>query len=144
CPLTFNTTFTRIGQKYYYISDDKANWFAAAHTCRKLGGDLALIESAEEMHAISAYLIGKAYNNTHFFWISGNDLETISKFMSITNGLPLTYFAWSAGQPDVLGLEQCIHIWLQEGSFKMNNWLCGQRAYFICQRQTHTRCHVSC
>ncbi|KAH8409730.1 hypothetical protein KR222_002854, partial [Zaprionus bogoriensis] len=135
-----NTTFTRIGQKYYYVSQEKVSWFAAAHYCRRIGGDLVLIETPEEMSAISTYLIGQGHNENKWFWISGNDLVTTHQFTSLTNGLPLPFTAWSGGQPDFPGKEQCVHLWLREGSFKMNNWVCTEKAFFLCQRQNYTRC----
>lgn len=104
---------------------------------------MALIDSAEEMNAISSYLIGKGYNE-RWFWISGNDLAEATNYMSITNGMPLPFFAWSGGQPDFPGAEQCVHLWLQEGSFKMNNWVCKEQAYYICQKYDFDRCSVSC
>lgn len=133
--LTFNTTFTRIGQQYYYIPEHKSTWFGALHTCRQIGGDLALIESAEQMRDISSYLIGKGYKSewSEWFWISGNDLAVTSTFMSVTNGMPLTFLNWSSGQPDWPGVEQCIHLWLVDGTFKMNNRGCKEEAFYICQ-----------
>lgn len=105
---------------------------------------MVLIESAEEMGAISSYLIEKGHDGNKWFWISGNDLVITSNFMSITNGMTLPFYAWSSGQPDFPGREQCMHIWLRDGSFKMNNWICTQQAFYICQKYDMNRCGVNC
>lgn len=135
-----NETYVRIGEKYYFTGLTKVNWFDALQKCRRFGGDLALIESAKEMDDISNYLTSQGHDANAWFWISGNDLVTTHQFMSVTNGLPLPYTAWSTGQPDNPGSEQCMHLWLREGSFKMNNWICGNKANYLCQRQNYTRC----
>ncbi|KAH8409729.1 hypothetical protein KR222_002855, partial [Zaprionus bogoriensis] len=125
----------RIGEKYYFTGLRRINWFDAAQSCRRVGGDLALIKSAREMEQISDYLTSQGHDANAWFWISGNDLVRTHRFTSLTNGLPLPFTAWSAGQPDFPGREQCVHLWLREGSFKMNNWVCTERAFFLCQRQ---------
>jgi len=108
--------------------------------CRRFGGDLVLIESAEEFAALSSYLKEKGHGADDWFWTSGNDFVMPHNFISTTNGLPLPFTYWSAGQPDFPGTERCMHLWLREGDFKMNNWMCNERAYYICQRQNNTRC----
>ncbi|KAH8402692.1 hypothetical protein KR215_007115 [Drosophila sulfurigaster] len=135
--------YSRIGEKYYFLGKTKITWFEAAHICRQYGGDLADIESAEEMDAISTYL-KKEHNENDWFWIAGNDLVTVHKFASLTTGLPITFTSWSVGQPDFPGTEQCMHLWLRDGAFRMNNWVCTQKAYYLCQRQNYTRCWDGC
>ncbi|XP_064551027.1 C-type lectin 37Db-like [Drosophila montana] len=133
--------YIRIGEKYYFIGIAKTvSWFESVHICRKFGGDLALIETAEEMNAISNYLMKEGYDKNDRLWISGNDLITNQKFMSITNGLPLAFTSWSNHQPDNPGIEQCVHLWLKESAFRMNNWICTHKANYLCQRQNYTRC----
>lgn len=144
CDSGDSETYERIGQKYYFTGLAKVTWFDAAQLCRRYGGDLALIESGQEMEDISNYLTSQGHDAKAWFWISGNDLVTTHQFMSITNGLALTYTAWSSGQPDFPGVEQCMHLWLREGSFKMNNWKCNEKAHYLCQRQNYTRCWDGC
>ncbi|XP_017846247.1 C-type lectin 37Db-like [Drosophila busckii] len=140
CDKSGTQKYTLIGNKYYFASESKVNWIEAVHTCRRYGGDLATIENAAEMHAISTYLIGQHYDANHWLWISGNDLVTVRNFSSIATGMPLTYFNWSAGQPDYPNLEHCIHLWLKGAEFKMNNWQCNEKAYYLCERQNDARC----
>ncbi|EDW67944.2 uncharacterized protein Dvir_GJ24447 [Drosophila virilis] len=133
--------YIRIGEKYYFIEkSEKVSWFESVHICRKFGGDLALIESAEEMNAISNYLLKEGYDNNARIWISGNDFITNHNYMSLTNGLPLAFTSWSIHQPDYPGIEHCIHLWRKDSAFQMNNWVCTQKANYLCQRQSYTRC----
>ncbi|XP_034485024.1 C-type lectin 37Db-like [Drosophila innubila] len=143
CDKSETQSYLRIGEKYYFLGKNKVNWFDSAHLCRQFGGDLALIESAEEMEAISTAL-KNGHTEHDWFWISGNDLVETHKFASITNGLPLAFTSWSAGQPDYPGKEQCMHLWLRDGAFRMNNWVCTEKAYYLCQRQNYTRCWDGC
>ncbi|KAH8360021.1 hypothetical protein KR093_010210 [Drosophila rubida] len=134
--------YTKIGNKYYLLGHTKVNWFHAAHLCRRFGGDLALIESAEEMDAVSTYLKNRGFDGNAWFWISGNDLFANHEFHSLSTGLPLTFTSWSHGQPDFPGQEHCIHIFLRDGNFRMNNWVCTNKAFYMCQIQSNQRCQV--
>ncbi|XP_064548320.1 C-type lectin 37Db-like, partial [Drosophila montana] len=116
--------YRKIGFKYYFIWHTKVSWFEAIHVCRRLGGDLALIESSGEMTSISDFLLSQGYDGTSWLWISGNDLVNNRRFKSVTNGMPLSYTNWSGGQPDNAGgNEHCVHLWLSGGTFKMNDWI---------------------
>ncbi|XP_034485953.1 C-type lectin 37Db-like [Drosophila innubila] len=132
-------SYQRIGEKYYFLGEKMSTWFESAHLCRQFGGDLALIESAKEMDAISTFLKNRRYENIRI-WTSGNDLVEIHKFASLTNGLPLSFTSWSVGQPDNPGIERCVHLWFKDGAFRMNNWDCPGKAFYLCQRQNYTRC----
>ncbi|KAH8359368.1 hypothetical protein KR093_006141, partial [Drosophila rubida] len=125
--------YTRIGSKYYIIGKSKVSWYDSLHMCRRFGGDLVLIESAEELSEISSYLKKQGYDASAWFWTSGNDLVVNRNFQSVVNGLPLPFTAWSPGQPDVPS-ENCVHLWLQGPEFQMNNWYCTEKAFYICQR----------
>ncbi|KAM8704084.1 hypothetical protein ACLKA7_008659 [Drosophila subpalustris] len=139
CAISESQTYTRIGRKYYFIGKSKVSWFDSLHLCRRFGGDLVLIESAEEMDVITSYLKSQGYDGNAWFWTAGNDLAMTNNFISVTNGLPLPFTNWSPGQPDV-AIEHCMHLWLRDGQFQMNNWLCTEKAYYICQRQNNARC----
>ncbi|XP_060648964.1 C-type lectin 37Db-like [Drosophila nasuta] len=130
--------YIRIGEKYYFLGETSVNWYEAAHICRRLGGNLALIETAEEWQNISDYLTLNRSND--FFWISGDDFVNVFDYVSLTNGLSLNFTAWSSGEPNNPGIEHCIHLWNKEGGFTMNNWVCTNLAHYICQREDYTRC----
>ncbi|XP_034486839.1 C-type lectin 37Db-like [Drosophila innubila] len=143
CSISNSKTYSRIGQKHYFLGHEKVNWFEAAHLCRRYGGDLAQIDSAEEMNAISSHLQHQGFKDNDYFWISGNDLVINHMFLSISSGFPLTFTSWSAGQPDFPGAEHCVHLWHRDGAFRMNNWSCTEKAFYICQREYSSRCQVN-
>ncbi|XP_068159524.1 accessory gland protein Acp29AB-like [Drosophila tropicalis] len=45
--------FEKLGSKYYYIEKFHiVNWFAALHTCRRMGGHLASFQNEEELNEV--------------------------------------------------------------------------------------------
>ncbi|EDV94456.1 C-type lectin 37Db [Drosophila grimshawi] len=145
CQKDEEQVYVKIGHKHYFIWHTKVTWLEAVHLCRRFGGDLVLIESAEELESISNYLIKHGYDHTAWLWTSGNDLVSHRQFKSINNGMPLPYTSWSSGQPDNAGgNEHCVHLWFNNRkSFQMNDWICHEKAQAICQNQNHTRCYES-
>ncbi|XP_037932878.1 C-type lectin 37Da-like [Teleopsis dalmanni] len=117
------------------MSIREINWFGARDTCRRLGADLATITTNDQLNAISSYLLSKGYGENDWFWIAGNDLAQEGNFSWVSNGEKMTFANWSQGQPDNNGgIEDCVHLWLREGQFKMNDWQCRNgKAYYICQ-----------
>ncbi|XP_060648994.1 C-type lectin 37Db-like [Drosophila nasuta] len=122
------------GEKMYRILHDKITWMHNLHVCRRLGGELVVIESHDELIRLSNYLKQQGYGANDWFWTSGNDIVAPGRFLSVTTGNDLPYKLWSHGQPDNAGgNEHCVHLWLKDGVFKMNDWGCQQNAKGICQ-----------
>ncbi|ALC46303.1 CG11211 [Drosophila busckii] len=135
-----NVKYTQKGQKNYFIGKSQTNWFEAVHTCRQLGGNLAVIESDVELKFIQEYLIENRYDANHQFWISGNDLVKDGTFYSINDGFPLRFLAWSKNQPDNLGIEKCIHLFMDGAEYKMNNEKCDNHAFYLCEKRGSECC----
>lgn len=86
------------------------------------------------MLTLSTYLVSKGYNNGELFWISANDLESEGRFKWLSNGLPMIYTSWSAGQPDNFkGKEHCVELWRKKDQFLMNDRNCYKVSHFICE-----------
>ncbi|TDG50080.1 hypothetical protein AWZ03_003590 [Drosophila navojoa] len=131
--------YFNIGSKFYFVWHARVTWMEAAHVCRRMGGDLVVFESASELHQVSRYLISQGYQNA-WLWTSGNALSS-DHFTSLTTGMRLPFTEWAPGQPDNAGgNEKCVHLWVRNGSFKMNDWVCREKAKVLCQNQNHTRC----
>ncbi|XP_037939641.1 C-type lectin 37Db-like [Teleopsis dalmanni] len=128
-------SYTKIGNNYYKIHLAKVTWFHALHVCRREGADLATITEEYQMNAISNHLMSLGYGESDWFWIGANDLATEKTFEWVHNGEKMSFSRWSRPQPDNAGgNEDCVHLWLREGQFKMNDWNCDQgKAYFICE-----------
>ncbi|XP_037940405.1 C-type lectin 37Db-like [Teleopsis dalmanni] len=129
------SSFINIGNNYYNIPhDNKTNWFKAREICQSMGADLATITDDGQLTAISNHLMSLGYGANDWFWTAGNDLAEDNNFHWVSNGERMTFTKWSAGQPFGGEIEDCVHLWLREGQFKMNDWICkGGNAYYICQ-----------
>ncbi|XP_017471266.1 PREDICTED: C-type lectin 37Da-like [Rhagoletis zephyria] len=136
-----NYPFTKIGNKYYLVNTGmKMNWFEAAHVCRTYDSDLATIESEAEMNALAFHLTTNGQLGK-YFWTSGSDLAVEGKFMSLSNGRPMTYTKWSGGQPDNAGNnEDCVHLWNVNNLLHMNDYPCTGEGYPICERRKPSKC----
>ncbi|XP_065364341.1 C-type lectin 37Da-like [Calliphora vicina] len=125
--------FVRVDHKFYYFGQSKVSWYNAFLVCRTLGGYLASLETAEEFATLSNYLIDK-YPLDRWWWLSGSDQDSEGIFSWYNTGEPVKYADWSAGQPDNMGgNEDCVHLWHVANKYQMNDWICKQKAYYICQ-----------
>ncbi|KAH8411871.1 hypothetical protein KR222_000937, partial [Zaprionus bogoriensis] len=117
----------QIGDKLYHIqSRSKVNWYQAANTCRRLGGDLLNVESSTEMQLISSVLPAGEY------WISANCLAKDMDFVSLTTGRAMPYSRWQAGQPaNKADHDNCVQI--LNGFLSAH--LCEHLKFYICQAQ---------
>lgn len=85
---------------------------AARDLCRRVGGDLVVIETREENELIGRIVAAWTPNT---MWIGLTDAETEDSWVW-GDGRPLEGFdAWLPGEPNDLEGEDCAHInWLQE------------------------------
>ncbi|XP_011196497.1 C-type lectin 37Db-like [Zeugodacus cucurbitae] len=129
--------FVKIGSKYYFINAYlKMNWFAASYYCRSYGGELAHIESPEELEALQIYIFSQ--NISKQFWIDGNDLATEGTFMSHTTGRPLIYTNWLENNPSNSNNEDCIELYLYDKKLLMNDIKCDDELLALCQYRAPT------
>ncbi|XP_034115447.1 C-type lectin 37Db-like [Drosophila albomicans] len=125
--------------KSYRIMSERATWIESVHYCRRMGGELVVIESQDELNRLSNYLQNQGYGESDLFWTSGNDYISRGKFYSITTGNLLPFTEWCRGQPDNYGgNERCVHLYFQDGSYKMNDLVCEDKAKAICERYVKT------
>ncbi|KAH8410104.1 hypothetical protein KR009_006067, partial [Drosophila setifemur] len=124
--------FEKIGEKYYYIEDEKVqNWFSAEMSCRRMGGHLASIHSDEELDAIKRKLLYDRY------WIDINHLSEEGNYLSATSTFAAPFLKWANNEPNNHnGNEHCVELSSYTG-FLMNDVPCNtMKAYFICQFDT--------
>ncbi|XP_013103161.1 C-type lectin 37Db [Stomoxys calcitrans] len=135
--------FTKVGKKLYNFGQSKVSWFQANLICRSMGGYLASIENQNEMSELSDYLKAN-YPTDRWWWLSGSDLQGEGDFYWYRTGERLTYTDWSIGQPDNAGgSENCVHLWYKDPKFQMNDWICSQAAFYICEADKPTTVVVS-
>ena len=98
-----------------------------------MDGFLASVDSQEEMSQLSSYMAAK-YPTDRWWWISGSDLDHEGDFYWYRTGERISYADWSHGQPDNAGgHENCVHLWYQKTKYQMNDWMCNQQAYYVCE-----------
>lgn len=83
------------GHSYKAFTQDKT-WKAANKACKKLGGHLVTITSAEEQSFV--YKQAKKYKGNQF-WIGLTDADQEGEWKWVT-GEPVTYTNWGKGNPN--------------------------------------------
>ncbi|XP_070067515.1 C-type lectin 37Db [Drosophila takahashii] len=122
-------SIVEIGEKNYYISLEKSNWFEASNHCRRKGGFLLTLESMEELELLSPFL-----HPAYSYWLSINDLGVRGEYVSEATGLEAPFLNWSVGQPDNGdGDDRCVELWRSTSSFRMSDSSCRMSVAFICQ-----------
>ncbi|EJY57928.1 AAEL011612-PA [Aedes aegypti] len=138
-PTRWTMPLLKLGEKRYYLSIFfKANWFKALQYCRYHGMQLASIQSQEENDRLEKYVKDYGLAAEHF-WTSGTDLAEEGSFFWISNGRPLSFTNWNAGEPNNFRYENgeeehCLELWNRDGKgLKWNDTPCSFETYFICE-----------
>ncbi|KAH8331481.1 hypothetical protein KR074_004089, partial [Drosophila pseudoananassae] len=131
-------SFLHVGDKQYYVSPVKRNFYSARDVCIQNNADLASVESDEEMNALSDFLFLKKYDNETIyasFWVSYFDEgRAPGSFYSVKTGRPMVYTAWSKPQPDNKnGIEHCVELWVYKDTYKMNDENCYIENRAVCE-----------
>uniref|UniRef100_A0AAQ6ILM6 C-type lectin domain-containing protein n=1 Tax=Anabas testudineus TaxID=64144 RepID=A0AAQ6ILM6_ANATE len=115
----------------YFLSSVSGSWSKGRQDCNKRGGDLVVIDSAEEQTFLSEFTKVES-------WIGLTDGDKEGTWNWV-DGTPLTVKYWSAGQPDngnrnpMFGEEDCVHF-RQEGTANWNDRSCGASLRWICEK----------
>ncbi|XP_069972934.1 alpha-N-acetylgalactosamine-specific lectin-like [Penaeus vannamei] len=83
----------------------QANWYKASQYCRFHGMHLASIESARENGRLESYIQEVGLGHEHF-WTSGTDQGEEGRFFWMSNGRPITFDNWNAGEPNNFQYEE--------------------------------------
>ncbi|XP_046396795.1 C-type lectin 37Db isoform X2 [Ischnura elegans] len=131
----------KLGEKRYYLGIFfKANWYKANRFCRFHGMQLASISSAEENQLLEDHVKAQGLGLEHF-WTSGTDQGEEGTFFWLSNGRPVTYTNWNAGEPNNFRYENgeeehCLELWNRDGKgLKWNDTPCSFETYFVCEVQ---------
>ncbi|KAM3823573.1 macrophage mannose receptor 1-like [Vipera latastei] len=117
----------------YYFSNTTMPAEKARTFCKQHGGDLTTIESSKENQFLWKYAFhfGIPYN-VYIGLILGLD-----KKFSWMDGTPVTYEAWSPGEPNFANDdENCVHMYRYTGVW--NDINCGAKNSFICERHNNS------
>ncbi|KAH8282192.1 hypothetical protein KR054_006094 [Drosophila jambulina] len=118
--------FQQIGSRFFYIEKNTTlDWFEAARTCRRMGGELATIRCQKDMDQIVPNLEWDSK-----YWLSLNDLNNEGTFTVLYSGQPASFLKWREGQPDDYNSKQhCV----QAINYYMYDGSCEEKALFICE-----------
>ncbi|XP_069188489.1 macrophage mannose receptor 1 isoform X1 [Procambarus clarkii] len=129
----------KLGDKRYYLGIFfKANWFKAAQYCRFHGMQLAGVETERQNRFLEQHIQDAGLGHEHF-WTSGTDQGEEGRFFWMSNGQPITYTNWNAGEPNNFQyengeMEHCLELWNRDGKgLKWNDSPCSFETFFICE-----------
>ena len=132
------------GDHCYFWSTIKKNWAAAEHFCQKEGGHLTSVTSDAINNFVLEGMERKGVDNA---WIGGSDMEEkgIWKWAESSSSpahcYPWQVEFWAEGEPNNIGVEQCVHIVLNQVGLssaetsKWNNWRCNKKLGFVCSKK---------
>ncbi|XP_021365372.1 perlucin-like [Mizuhopecten yessoensis] len=132
--------FTLHGGSCYLVVGLNSTWIEAKKYCDVVGGDLAVVESAEEETYLVNILKQIDTAGTIFpenYWLDGTDVVKEGEFRWMGkngNSIPISgYTNWSPGQPDNAGrTENCLEIRFSF-SILWNDLDCNTKQNFICE-----------
>ncbi|XP_053651865.1 pulmonary surfactant-associated protein D isoform X1 [Cherax quadricarinatus] len=129
----------KLGDKQYYLGIFfKANWYKAAQYCRFHGMHLAGVETERQNRFLEQHIQDAGLGHEHF-WTSGTDQGEEGRFFWMSNGQPITYTNWNAGEPNNFQyengeMEHCLELWNRDGKgLKWNDSPCSFETFFICE-----------
>nr|XP_027223330.1 C-type lectin 37Db-like isoform X2 [Penaeus vannamei] len=129
----------RLGDKRYYLGIFfKANWYKAAQYCRFHGMHLAGVETERENRFLEQHIQEAGLGHEHF-WTSGTDQGEEGRFFWMSNGRPITFDNWNAGEPNNFQyengeMEHCLELWNRDGKgLKWDYSPCSFETFFICE-----------
>lgn len=133
--MSINTSpFVKIGNGYYYISLQAANWFMAYESCRKLRSELVTFENSEEHDAIQTYLQKKGSEGHNLmYWTSGNDLGKNGVHNWFSSAQPITINRWAPGQPDNYQNKEHCDFLSSEYQYLLSDGRCECYKRYICE-----------
>ena len=116
------TLHEREGGRQYLVCPPSVTWPEARSRCQSYGGDLAVINDADE----NAFIEGITNNST---WIGLTDVDVEGEFVWV-DGVSREFTNWNNNEPnDANGAEDCAEI-LNSGAWNDNR--CENTRPFIC------------
>jgi hypothetical protein len=113
-PVTWNTGDGANGNTYDVIVNNSISWDAARAAAQASGGDLAVIDSAQEQSFVESVLTTNVAA-TGSYWIGVR--EAAEGVWQDANGKGLAYTNWSPGEPDnAAGVENVAAILWTNGA----------------------------
>ena len=118
---------------HYFLSNKATTWRQAQRACRRLGMNLARIDSRRENNWLF-----RSFGRSRP-WIGLNDIRRERHFVNV-DGCRRRFVAWARGEPNNSGNEDCAQLWTLRG---WNDNRCNNRYRYLCKksnRKVRTRC----
>ncbi|XP_017015022.2 C-type lectin 37Db [Drosophila takahashii] len=136
CP----SPFDRVGNKCYHVSLQKANWHVADRSCRKLGGELMVLDDQEDKLLTTEYLksLGLSFSQSwhHSVWVGITCLGNTRTFLLAKNGDNVPFLNWVPREPNNASPEEdCVGFANYNGAYGYHDIECKVQFPFVCQRQ---------
>ncbi|CAH1179054.1 unnamed protein product [Phaedon cochleariae] len=131
------------GQKYYFNTVFKANYFGAMAYCKQQGMELLSIESQAENKRIELFLVENGLTYGHF-WTSATKSVDNVHWKWLSTGRDIVYTNWYWSEPNNIPIvwEHCIEIRI-EGTTGLtwNDLPCSRELLSICEApKNYCRC----
>lgn len=121
----------------YKVLKTELTWEDALKECANTDSNLASISSQQDQDFITSLIkenYGLVYEQYWGMWIGLNDITSEKSFVW-SDGSPVAYFNWNAGEPnDDKDDEDCGMVWPKMG-FQWNDSSCGNRKPAICKKR---------
>ena len=122
--------YQKIGNEWYFISQEELPWPQAQYECLSMQGHLAEIDTDSSRRKLVTAL--KLANSTGRYWVGASDLEEIGKFRWFHADKELKESNWhSGGKPEKGKDQRCIQIGSDGGSWQAHS--CEFKSSFICE-----------
>ncbi|MEQ2213689.1 hypothetical protein XENOCAPTIV_019196 [Xenoophorus captivus] len=121
----------------YYLSTSSGSWDEGREDCRNRGGDLLVIDGADEQVMWSTGKFISTFTKQQA-WIGLNDKETEGSWKWV-DGTSMMMPNWEKDQPDngggdaKWGEEDCVHV-RTDGKASWNDRLCTVSLFWICEK----------
>ena len=114
-----------------FCSEEARTFWGAEKACKSRGGHLAAMHSVDEQKMIADGALVSSKGLWLPWWIGLNDVDAEGSFVW-TDGTPVDFTKWSAGEPNNAGgAEHCVHIHGVEASV-WNDIPCDVLRPYIC------------
>lgn len=104
----------------YVLNVAKLDWLSAVNECKARGGQLAVLDSEEEMR----FVLPRLGQNT---WIGGHDSATEGLWQWIEKDETIDFLLWEPGQPNETG--DCMEAY----NGQLNDERCEVNNQFVCE-----------
>eukprot|EP00794_Sanderia_malayensis_P003261 gene3261-3742_t len=131
-PVVCEAGWTGFNGSCYRFVKSAETWFEGRQDCQQRGGDLVIIDSAQEQNFITnqarkdrqAYWIGLTdrYTEGNFFWVDGKKLNDSIAY-------------WNTNEPsNAFGGEDCVELYSWYNLGRWNDNKCTTKRYYVCEK----------